>query len=70
MHSVITTTHAIPKSLPSGNIFPEAAIVKCRYCTAVLGQAYDLKSRQKLQVTHKCPEKRLAKKPAASLPYN
>jgi hypothetical protein len=70
MHSVITTTHAIPKNLPSGNVFSEATTVKCCHCATILGQAYDLRSRMKLQAAHKCHEKKLAKKPAASLPYN
>lgn len=69
MHSPITTTHAIPKCLPSG-LMTEAAIVKCSYCAAVLGQAYDLKGKAKLLAAHKCAEKRRARRPAASLPYN
>jgi len=69
MHSPITTTHAIPQSLPSG-LIGEAAIVKCSYCAAILGQAYDLKSKAKLLATHKCAEKKRARRPEASLPYN
>jgi len=70
MHSHITTTHAIPKSLPAGAVLAEGATVKCQYCAAILGHAYDLKGRAKLQAAHKCTEKRRAKRPAVALPFN
>jgi hypothetical protein len=70
MHAAITTTHAIPQNLPSGSILTEVTIVKCFHCLAVLGRAHDSRSRDKLQRGHRCAAKRLAKKPAAMIPYN
>jgi hypothetical protein len=72
MHSAIRTTHAIPQNLPSGCVLSVTAsvTVRCNYCMAVLGHAYDRQSRAKLEAAHKCKEKRQAKKPAAPLPFN
>jgi hypothetical protein len=70
MLPAITTTHAIPRSLPSGSVLSNETAVRCSYCLATLGRAYDFKSREALQKSHNCPAKRLAKKPAASIPFN
>lgn len=70
MLPAITTTHAIPKNLPSGNVFSEQTSVRCRYCLSVLGVARDHISREALETAHKCVAKRQAKKPAASIPFN
>jgi hypothetical protein len=70
MLPTITTTHAIPQRLPSGSFFSEDATVRCCYCLEVLGKAHDGKSRELIQKSHKCRAKRLARKPAASVPYN
>jgi hypothetical protein len=70
MMPAITTTHAIPQSLPSGNIFSKETAIRCRYCLEVLGMAHDRKSREGLRAAHKCTEKTLVKKPAASIPFN
>jgi hypothetical protein len=66
----ITTTHAIPRSLPSGSVLAKETAVRCCYCLATLGRAFDLKSREALQEAHNCVAKRLAKKPGASIPFN
>ncbi|MGC2161844.1 MAG: hypothetical protein WA634_08055 [Silvibacterium sp.] len=70
MLPAITTTHAIPQHLPSGSQISEDATVRCSYCLEVLGTVYDRKDREQLKKTHKCMARRLAKKPAASVPYN
>lgn len=70
MYSVITTTHAIPRRMPLGRVLPESTAVRCCHCAAPLGQAADRKKREELQASHQCSAKSLAKKPAASVPYN
>jgi hypothetical protein len=70
MLPAITTTHAIPRSLPAGSVLSNEAAVRCSYCLATLGRAYDFKSREALQNSHNCVQKRVAKKPAASIPFN
>lgn len=70
MLPAIKTTHAIPRTLPRGGVLSVSTTVQCRYCLEVLGPASDLKRRAELQAAHKCSEKRLVKKPAASVPFN
>ncbi|MGI0133717.1 MAG: hypothetical protein ACREBW_02005 [Candidatus Micrarchaeaceae archaeon] len=70
MLPAITTTHAIPPRMPSANVVPITTTVRCCHCTAPLGKAFDRKSREALQAAHECSAKKLAKKPAASVPYN
>lgn len=70
MLPAITTTHVIPRTLPSGCTFAEETIVRCRYCLSLLGTTSDLQVRVKLESSHHCSAKRLAKKPSASVPYN
>lgn len=70
MLPAITTTHAIPRTLPRGGVLTVTTTVQCRYCLEVLGLASGAKRRAELQAAHKCSEKRLAKKPAASVPFN
>ena len=70
MMPAITTTHAVPQSLPSGSILPQRTAVRCRYCLAVLGLTSDPKKVDGIQEAHNCKAKKLAKKPAASVPFN
>lgn len=70
MLPAITTTHAVPRNLPSGNAFSHETSVRCCYCLALLGEAMDFKTRDALQSRHTCKAKKLARKPAASVPYN
>ena len=70
MLPTITTTHAIPQRLPTGNGRPEVTMVRCTYCLEMLGEAEDLIHRMKLQRAHRCSAKRLMKKPTASVPFN
>jgi hypothetical protein len=70
MMPAITTTHAIPQSLPSGNVLPQQTAVRCRYCLAVLGLTSNPKKVDGIQAAHNCKAKKLAKKPAASVPFN
>jgi hypothetical protein len=70
MYPAITTTHAIPQTLPSGVIFSEETVVRCRYCLTVLGSVPDAGLRAKVLRKHHCSAMKLAKKPAASVPYN
>jgi hypothetical protein len=70
MLPAITTTHAIPRKMPSGNPFSKSAAVRCAYCQAILGQSSNAKGREALQAAHQCSDMRLARKPAASVPYN
>lgn len=70
MSSTITTTHAIPRRSFSVNVMAEKTTVRCCHCTALLGVASDRKTRERLQEAHQCSAKDLAKKPAASVPYN
>ena len=70
MLPAITTTHAIPRSMPSMHVVPIRQAVRCYHCMALLGEATDRKSRQALETAHECSAKTLAKKPSASVPYN
>jgi hypothetical protein len=70
MLPAITTTHAIPRQLPSGYTLRKDTSVRCSYCLEVLGQSSNAKMREAMQASHTCAVKRLAKKPAASVPYN
>jgi hypothetical protein len=70
MLPTITTTHAIPQSLPTGSVFSQETTIRCCYCLDVLGKARDDQSREQIQRAHICPAKKLARKPAASVPYN
>lgn len=67
----ITTTHAIPQTLPKGKAFSEEeTVVRCWYCLEVVGEAHDFRTRVLIQETHRCSAMGQAKKPAASVPYN
>lgn len=70
MLPAITTTHAIPRHLPSSHFFARETSVSCCYCLAVLGRASDSEGREALQKAHHCKAKRLARKPSAAVPYN
>jgi phage FluMu protein Com len=70
MLPTITTTHAIPQRLPTGSGCSEVTTVRCSYCLEVLGEAENLQQKIQMHKTHRCKEKRLMKKPAASVPFN
>jgi len=70
MYPAITTTHAIPPRVPRGRLLQESTAVHCCHCATHLGEASDRKKREELQASHQCSAKSLAKKPAASVPYN
>lgn len=70
MLPTITTTHAIPQRLPTGSGCSEVTTVRCSYCLEVLGEAENLQHKLKMQRAHHCKEKRIIRKPAASVPYN
>lgn len=70
MFPAITTTHAIPPGAPRGRALREGTAVHCCHCATHLGEASDRKMREELQASHQCSAKSLAKKPAASVPYN
>lgn len=69
MYPAITTTHAIPRRVPTSRM-PGDNFVRCCYCAASLGETSDPRKREELQASHHCTAKSLAKKPAASVPYN
>lgn len=69
MLPAITTTHAIPRTLPTSGVLGVNTTVKCRYCLEELRPS-GTKTREQLQAAHRCSAKKLAKKPAASVPYN
>lgn len=69
-HPAITTTHAIPQSLPKGPVYSEDVAVRCRYCLTVLGVALDVMGREEVLRKHTCKAKRLNMRPAASIPFN
>lgn len=70
MFAAITTTHAVPRKANSTNVIAEKTAVRCYHCMAWLGMASNRKGRDELQASHQCSAKNLAKKPAASVPYN
>lgn len=70
MLPAITTTHVIPPRMSSTNVVIIRQTVRCYHCMMLLGEASDRKSRQALEAAHDCSAKALAKKPAASVPYN
>jgi hypothetical protein len=70
MLPTITTTHAIPKYLPTGIDCHPITAVRCSYCLEFLGEASDLKRKIQLEKAHRCKAKRLVKRPAAAVPYN
>lgn len=70
MYPAITTTHAIPPRVPRVRLLQESTAVHCCHCAMHLGEASDRQTREELQASHQCTAKSLAKKPAASVPYN
>lgn len=70
MLPAITTTHAVPRKPTSMHLFPKESAVRCSYCLSVLGNSRDAKARESLLAAHKCSARKLARKPAASVPYN
>jgi hypothetical protein len=70
MLAAITTTHAIPKRLPSVRISIRTALIVCPYCLESLGASLDSAERKSIEDGHKCLEKAAAKRPAISLPFS
>ena len=70
MLTSITTTHAIPKRLPSAHIHVRTTVIVCPYCLETLGSSLGLVERQSIEGSHKCREKLLARQPAISVPFS
>jgi len=70
MLTAITTTHAIPKQLPSARITVRTTMIVCSYCFDTLGSSLDPIERQVVEARHKCREKLLARQPAISVPFS
>ena len=70
MLTAITTTHAIPKKLPSGHIIVRTTVIVCPYCFDTLGSSLNANERQAIEARHKCHEKLLARHPAISVPFS
>jgi hypothetical protein len=69
MLPAITTTHAIPRQVPSARISLRTTVV-CQYCFETLGAASQIAERRALESRHKCREKLLAEQPAISIPFS
>jgi hypothetical protein len=70
MLTAITTTHAIPKKLPSAHITVRTTVIVCPYCLETLGSSLNMAERQSIEGSHKCREKLLARQPAISIPFS
>jgi hypothetical protein len=69
MLPAITTTHAIPRQIPSGRAVLRTTVI-CHYCLNILGSASQPDDRRVLETRHKCGEKVLAEQPAISVPFS
>ena len=69
MLPAITTTHAIPRHIPSTRVSLRTSVV-CPYCFKTLGSASQLGERRELEHRHRCREKLLAEQPAISVPFS
>ncbi|MBW4026880.1 hypothetical protein [Acidipila rosea] len=69
MIPTITTTHAIPQSLPPAGLKAKP-IKSCSYCFEPLGLASSLRERASLELKHICKEKLQAHQPAVGVPFN
>ena len=69
MLPAITTTHAIPRQIPSGRVSVRTAVI-CQHCFKTLGSASQSAERRALESRHQCREKLLAEQPAISIPFN
>jgi hypothetical protein len=69
MLPAITTTHAIPRQIPSARISIRTTVV-CQHCFKTLGIAVQLSERKALESRHRCREKLLAEQPAISVPFS
>jgi hypothetical protein len=70
MLATITTTHAVPKRLPSARISIRTAIITCPYCLESLGTSSNSNERKSIEGHHKCREKVAARQPAISVPFS
>lgn len=69
MLPAITTTHAIPRQIPSARLSLRTTVV-CQYCFETLGSTCQPAERRALETRHKCREKLLAEQPAISIPFS
>ncbi len=69
MLPAITTTHAIPRQIPSARTALRTTVI-CQYCFNILGSASQPADRRMLEARHKCGEKLLAGQPAISVPFS
>jgi hypothetical protein len=69
MLPAITTTHAIPRQIPSSRVSIRTTVV-CKYCFEILGSASQPAERRTIELRHRCCEKLLAEQPAISIPFN
>jgi len=69
MLPAITTTHAIPRQIPSARISLRTTVV-CQHCFETLGSASQPAERRAIEARHKCREKLLAELPAISIPFS
>ena len=69
MLPAITTTHAIPRQIPSVRVSLRTTVI-CQYCFKTLGSASQFSERQALEMKHRCREKLLAEQPAISVPFS
>jgi hypothetical protein len=70
MLRTITTTHAVPKHLPSVRASVRTAVFVCPYCLETLGASLNLVERKSIEVRHKCREKLLARQPSIAVPFS
>lgn len=70
MISTITTTHAIPVSLPPTRLRARRNMVTCNYCFQSLGLAEGAKERKALLARHICKEKLMARQPSVAVPFS
>ena len=70
MISTITTTHAIPQTLPPSYLCAQRNAAVCAYCFKSLGLAGGAKERITLIARHICKEKILARQPSIAVPFS
>jgi hypothetical protein len=70
MIPVISTTHAVPQTIPSSKIRATAARSTCPYCLAAISPAVRILDAKGQRLAHNCPEKMLAVKPSVAVPFS
>jgi hypothetical protein len=69
MLPAITTTHAIPRQVPTARVSVRTTVI-CQHCFKTLGAASQMAERRALESRHQCREKLLAEQPAISIPFS